>query len=86
MVAIGGFHEPNFLGVPGEDMDKVMHYYQEPWPFFDQDVLVVGMQFGVARVLGRLGALDGVREATRFSTRIEAIDAAFQSLNDADMR
>jgi bacillithiol disulfide reductase len=42
VVAIGGFHKPNFLGVPGEDMDKVLHYYQEPWPFYDQDVLVVG--------------------------------------------
>ena len=46
----------------------------------DQEVLVVGMQFGVARVLGHLGALDGVREATRFSTRIEAIRAALDSL------
>ncbi len=48
----------------------------------DQAVLVVGMQFGVARVLGRLGALDGVREATRFSTRIDAITAALDSLSD----
>ena len=46
----------------------------------EQQVLVVGMQFGVARVLGRLGALDGVREATRFSTRIEAIRAATTNL------
>jgi SulP family sulfate permease len=50
----------------------------------NQEVLIVGMQFGVARVLGRLGALDGVREATRFSTRIEALDAAFQSLATAE--
>ncbi len=48
----------------------------------DQEILVVGMQFGVARVLGRLGALDGVREATRFSTRIDAIMAALESLPD----
>jgi SulP family sulfate permease len=50
----------------------------------DQEVQVVGMQFGVAKVLGRLGAIDGVREATRFSTRIEAIDAAVQLLKDTD--
>jgi SulP family sulfate permease len=49
----------------------------------DQEVLVVGMQFGVARVLGHLGALDGVREATRFSTRIEAISAAQVALQPA---
>jgi hypothetical protein len=33
------------------------------------------MQLRVARVLGRLGALDRVREATRFASRIEAIEA-----------
>ena len=42
VVATGGFHEPNYLGVPGEELAKVKHYYQEPYPFYDQDVLVVG--------------------------------------------
>lgn len=42
VVATGGFHEPNWLGVPGEDLPKVLHYYKEPYPFHDQDVLVVG--------------------------------------------
>jgi len=49
----------------------------------DQEILIVGMQFGVARVLGKLGALDGVREATRFSARIDAIRAALKSLLDS---
>lgn len=42
VIATGGFHEPNRLGVPGEDLPKVLHYYKEPYPFYDQDVLVVG--------------------------------------------
>lgn len=42
VVATGGFQAPNFLGVPGESLDKVRHYYQEPYPYYDQDVLVVG--------------------------------------------
>ncbi len=42
VVATGGFHEPNWLAVPGEDLPKVLHYYKEPFPFYDQDVLVVG--------------------------------------------
>jgi len=42
VLAIGGFHEPNYLNVPGEGLDKVHHYFKEPWPFYDQDVLVVG--------------------------------------------
>jgi thioredoxin reductase (NADPH) len=42
VIAVGGFHHPNWLGVPGEDLPKVLHYYKEPYPFYDQDVLVVG--------------------------------------------
>lgn len=42
VIATGGFHEPNALGVPGEDLPKVHHYYHEPYPFTDQEVLVVG--------------------------------------------
>lgn len=42
VIATGGFHEPNFLGVPGEELPKVKHYYHEPYPFYDQDVVVVG--------------------------------------------
>ena len=42
IVATGGFQAPNFLGVPGEDLPKVHHYYREPYPYHDQDVMVVG--------------------------------------------
>ena len=42
IVATGGFHEPNLLGVAGEELPKVLHYYREPYPFYDQDVVVVG--------------------------------------------
>jgi thioredoxin reductase (NADPH) len=42
VMATGGFHTPNMLDVPGEATSKVLHYYREPYPFFDQDVLVVG--------------------------------------------
>jgi thioredoxin reductase (NADPH) len=42
VMATGGFHAPNMLEVPGEDLPKVLHYYKEPHPFFDQEVLVVG--------------------------------------------
>ncbi len=41
-VATGAFHEPNLLEVPGEDLPKVKHYYDEPQPYWNQDVLIVG--------------------------------------------
>jgi thioredoxin reductase (NADPH) len=41
-IATGSFGKPNLLGIPGEDLPKVVHRYQEPYPFHNQDVLVVG--------------------------------------------
>ena len=42
IVATGYYDLPNYLGIPGEDLSKVMHYYDDPHPFADQDVLVIG--------------------------------------------
>ncbi|TFG66947.1 MAG: YpdA family putative bacillithiol disulfide reductase [Gemmatimonadales bacterium] len=42
VVAIGSFDTPNLLGVEGEQLEKVNHYFREPHRYFDQDVLVIG--------------------------------------------
>ena len=42
VLAIGYFDRPVMLGVPGEDLPHVHHYYSEPHPYFRQRVLVVG--------------------------------------------
>ena len=43
VIATGGFGEPNRLGFEADGPhDRVFHYYKEPYPFFDQDVIVVG--------------------------------------------
>ncbi len=42
VVATGGYQAPNLLDVPGEELSKVSHQYREPYPYYDQDVLVVG--------------------------------------------
>lgn len=42
IVATGYYDIPNMLGVPGEELSKVMHYYTDPHPYYDQDVLVIG--------------------------------------------
>ncbi len=42
VVATGYYDLPNRLGLPGEDSKKVDHYYGDPHPFFDQDVVVIG--------------------------------------------
>jgi len=42
VIATGFYDLPNMMGVPGEDLPKVHHYYGEPHPYFGADVVVVG--------------------------------------------
>jgi thioredoxin reductase (NADPH) len=42
VVATGGFHAPNLLEVPGEDLPHVSHHYHEAHPFWRRRVVVVG--------------------------------------------
>jgi thioredoxin reductase (NADPH) len=42
IVATGFYDLPYPLNIPGEDLSKVKHYYDEPHPYFDMDVIVVG--------------------------------------------
>jgi thioredoxin reductase (NADPH) len=48
ILASGFYDRPNLLGVPGEDLDKVIHYYKEPHPFWNHDVAVVGAKNSAA--------------------------------------
>jgi thioredoxin reductase (NADPH) len=48
VLATGYYDIPNLLGVPGEHLDKVMHYYKEGHPYYDQDVLVIGAKNSAA--------------------------------------
>lgn len=42
ILALGFYDMPFLLNVPGEDLPKVKHYYDEPHPYFGQKVIVVG--------------------------------------------
>jgi thioredoxin reductase (NADPH) len=42
VLALGFYDKPYLLNVPGEDLPKVKHYYDEPHPYFRQQVVVVG--------------------------------------------
>lgn len=48
ILATGYYDLPNKLGVPGEDLAKVIHYYKEPHPYYNHDVLVVGAKNSAA--------------------------------------
>lgn len=48
IIATGYYDLPNPLNVPGEDLDKVIHYYKEPHPFYNHDVAVIGAKNSAA--------------------------------------
>jgi len=48
ILATGYYDIPNLLNVPGEDLPKVIHYYKEPHPYYDQDVAVIGAKNSAA--------------------------------------
>jgi thioredoxin reductase (NADPH) len=57
VVAATGFYDvPNLMGVPGEDLPKVTHYYKEPYPYSGQKVAVIGAKNSAAKA-----ALDCLR-------------------------
>jgi len=59
-VASGYYDLPNELGVPGEELPHVSHYYTEPHEFWNQDVVVVGGKNSAAEA-----ALDLFRNGAR---------------------
>ncbi len=42
IIATGYYDLPNYLGIDGEELSKVKHYYHEPHPYFGLNVLVIG--------------------------------------------
>jgi thioredoxin reductase (NADPH) len=42
VVATGYYDNPNRLGIPGEDLPHVSHYFDEPHPYHRRQVVVVG--------------------------------------------
>ncbi|MET3575118.1 YpdA family putative bacillithiol disulfide reductase [Bhargavaea ullalensis] len=61
VVATGYYDHPNFMGIPGEDLPKVGHYFKEAHPYFGMDVLVVG---------GKNSAVDAAIELHKAGARV----------------
>jgi len=72
ILVTGGTASPNLLGVPGEELPHVSHYFQDPHAYFGQSVLIVG---------GRNSAVEAALRCYRvgakvhFSYRGEDVDA-----------
>lgn len=61
IIATGYYDNPNIMGVAGEDLPKVSHYFKEAHPYFDKDVVVVG---------GKNSAVDASIELHKAGARV----------------
>jgi len=64
VIATGYYDLANQMDIPGEDLDKVFHYYREPHPFFDTEVVVVG---------GKNSAAEAALDLWRHGARVTLI-------------
>ncbi len=64
VLATGFYDKPNILDVPGENLDKVHQYYNDPHYFVNQDVVVVGASNS---------AVDAALEVYRKGSRVTMI-------------
>lgn len=65
VIMAGGYYDhPNFMGIAGEELPKVHHYFKEPHPYFDQDVVVIG---------GKNSAVDATLELEKAGARVTVI-------------
>ncbi|WP_172200277.1 YpdA family putative bacillithiol disulfide reductase [Saccharibacillus qingshengii] len=64
VVSTGYFDHPNELGIPGEEKDKVTHYFREAHPYAGMNVAIVG---------GSNSAVDAALELIRVGAKIDMI-------------
>lgn len=64
IIATGYYDHPNYIGIPGEELPKVHHYFKEAHEFFDTDVLVIG---------GKNSAVDATLELNKAGARVTVV-------------
>ncbi len=69
VVATGYYDLPNEMGIPGEHLPHVSHYYTEPHPFWNQDVIVIGGKNSAVE-----SALDLYRNGARVTLLVRSAD------------
>lgn len=64
IAATGYYDNPNLMNVPGENLQKVSHYFKEAHPYFDKDVLVIG---------GKNSSVDASIELVKAGARVTVV-------------
>jgi thioredoxin reductase (NADPH) len=69
VLATGYYDLANELGIPGEDTGKVFHYYKDPHPYYDTDVIVIG---------GKNSAAEAALDLWRHGARVTLVHRGAQ--------
>ena len=72
ILATGYYDLANQLEIPGEDLEKVFHYYRDPHPYYDADVLVIG---------GKNSAAEAALDLWRHGARVTIVHRGPQMHN-----
>ncbi|MGP4107412.1 YpdA family putative bacillithiol disulfide reductase [Virgibacillus sp. L01] len=64
IIATGYYDQPNKMGIPGEELPKVMHYFKESHPYFNKDVVVIG---------GKNSAVDATLELHKAGAKVTVL-------------
>lgn len=57
VIATGYYDLPNWMGIPGETLSKVHHYYNDPHPYYGLDVAVIGGKNSAAIARSSFGVM-----------------------------
>ncbi|NGM81038.1 YpdA family putative bacillithiol disulfide reductase [Paenibacillus sp. 7124] len=64
VISTGYFDQPNWIGIPGEDLPKVTHYFEEAHPYTGMKVAIIG---------GSNSAVDAALELMRVGAEVDMI-------------
>ncbi|SDT54622.1 thioredoxin reductase (NADPH) [Paenibacillaceae bacterium GAS479] len=64
VIATGYFDQPNRIGIPGEDLPKVSHFFREAHPYTGMQVAIIG---------GSNSAIDAALELERVGAKVTVI-------------
>ncbi|WP_020059626.1 YpdA family putative bacillithiol disulfide reductase [Bacillus sp. 123MFChir2] len=64
VIATGYYDNPNYMNIPGEELEKVTHYFKEGHPYFNRDVIVVG---------GKNSSIDAALELVKCGARVTVL-------------
>ncbi|WP_026906578.1 YpdA family putative bacillithiol disulfide reductase [Paucisalibacillus globulus] len=64
IIATGYYDQPNYMNIPGEQLEKVMHYFKEGHSYYNKNIVVIG---------GKNSAVDAALELHKAGANITVL-------------